>query len=495
MAHWRIAAVLLLASATSLFNLGGTTLWNDEAFSFYVAHDGLRKTIYNIATDNHPPLYYLILSVFLEFGTDVFLIRLPSALALVATSVLVYCTAAKLFGARVGLCAGLLAAINPDLIDWSQKARPYSVQTMFVALAFWGLTRVVLSEFAATRWIGAGVRDWLRTGRWKELHADLGWAAFAVGSAAAVLTQHPGALFVLSANAIAFYRWVVDRNNRPRWLLNWLIAQAVILALWLLWLPGFVGQMSAILYSAQHGGEGRGGGPFFPSANQVVESILGHFGVTSLWKARYVAWALYGCVFLLGIWQLRRYRLSAVLVLVPAFVPIAIAVLGFNLVHPIFGHLVNIMRWLQITYIMIIAVAIASSGPLRRLRHVLGILIVAVNLWALRNYYSVVHPPIDEIAQFIAAQADPGDGIIFPLNEMLRFNVGYYLRSSGKDIYGLDLTRDGEHLIRTLAQADANHRNWVLKPEGQSKMVDLSTRGPATFERKFGSVTLLRFDH
>jgi 4-amino-4-deoxy-L-arabinose transferase-like glycosyltransferase len=492
--YWQIAAVLALSLLTGLFNLTNTTLWSDEAFSYYVADDGLRATLYNIFTDTQPPLYYLLLSLFLKVGDSVFFIRVLSVIAFVGTCGLIYVLAARLFSPRIGTVAGLLAAIDPRMVDWAQKARPYSVQTFFVALALWGLVRVMTLDAAASQRIGSGLLAQRRVRDREALRADLGWTAYAVGSAAAMLTQHPGALFVLAANAVAVCHFATAPRARSRAVSNWFIAQAVVLGLWLLWLPGAWVQLSDVFSAQASGGGTRTGAFFSPSTRAVASFLAERLTVSWIWNARYVAIPVYVIACVLGIWQLRNRGIAAALVLVPIALPIGIALVGFEFIYPVFGYLLAIMRWINVPYLVLIAVAIVSPGNFRAWRFALAAAIVGINLWALKNYYQGTHPPIDELAKIIATHFKPGDGIIFPRNTLI-FAVGYYVRPFNVTIAGLDITRDGTHRIHTLAEADEHPRNWVALSEGDLLPVDLSQYAPPAFEQRWDKLVLLRFDH
>jgi hypothetical protein len=276
------------------------------------------------------------------------------------------------------------------------------------------------------------------------------------------------------------------------WFANWVIAQMMMLLLWALWLPGFIHQIGALIAVNTT----TRNPVYFIDANEMRGIILSLYSVASVWTARYGAWAIYLGGLLLGFAALRRYRFSGVAVLVPAMLPTAIGVLGFYAIHPIFGYAIATMHWMLVPYVMFIAAGIGSIGsPL--LRGAIVACFVLANAWGLRNYYETPNPPTDKLAQAIAEQAQPGDGIIFSEYTVPRFVVGYYLGPAAREIRGLDLTRDGAALIRSLEDARKNPRNWVILAGGQRSAVDveqLSGGRPPNFKRDFGAYTLLRID-
>jgi hypothetical protein len=75
--------------------------------------------------------------------------------------------------------------------------------------------------------------------------------------------------------------------------------------------------------------------------------------------------------------------------------------------------------------------------------------------------------------------------------------MDYYLLTTHDGMPGLDRTRDALGLIRTVAAAAAQRRNWMVLPEGETPAVDLAAlpaRWQPGFRRQLGSLTLLRFD-
>ena len=48
--------LVVLAALVMSFRLGSKDLWNDEAFSFFVAHRGAAATLRAISHDTQPPL-------------------------------------------------------------------------------------------------------------------------------------------------------------------------------------------------------------------------------------------------------------------------------------------------------------------------------------------------------------------------------------------------------------------------------------------------------
>ena len=88
---WPLAALIVLAAALRLPTLGAQSLWYDEAFTaVHVFHPSLSATLSAMVhTENSPPLWYLLEWVDVRvLGDGAFALRLPSALAGIATVLL-----------------------------------------------------------------------------------------------------------------------------------------------------------------------------------------------------------------------------------------------------------------------------------------------------------------------------------------------------------------------------------------------------------------------
>jgi mannosyltransferase len=133
-----VAAPAALAAVLCFTSLTGRGLGFDEAATVTIAAQHGAKLMSGIAHDGgNMSGFYVLLHVLMSwFGNGTLILRLPSALASVAT---VACTAGiglRLFGHRAGLAAGLLAAVSLPLIFWAQNARGYALMVAFVSAAY-----------------------------------------------------------------------------------------------------------------------------------------------------------------------------------------------------------------------------------------------------------------------------------------------------------------------------------------------------------------------
>lgn len=219
-----LVAILLLAFALRLVNLGGRTLWYDEAFAVLFAETGLNGMLYGTLTpvaggaaDIHPLLYYLTLNGWIRlFGQSPEMVRLYSVLIGVLTVAVVYRLAADLFDRRTGLAAALIAGLAPFAIQYAQETRMYALLALLLLLATWCYLRA---------WRGRG-RGW--------------WLAFGVLAALAMYTQQLAAFYLL---AVGLTPLLARRRDR---LLPTALAAGIAFLLYLPWFINLPGQFSKL---------------------------------------------------------------------------------------------------------------------------------------------------------------------------------------------------------------------------------------------------------
>ena len=163
-----LGGVLILAAVPRLYELDRVNYWFDESFTLKMAEYGPLELLQRLTEDTHPPLFYFILqawiALFAPLGVS------PRGLSVVcglATVAGVYVTVLEAFrfgkpqdvsGPRqqaqfAATLAGLLVALSPLHISWSNQVRMYSLMTALAAISSWLLFRALRPD--ATR------RDWI----------------------------------------------------------------------------------------------------------------------------------------------------------------------------------------------------------------------------------------------------------------------------------------------------------------------------------------------
>jgi len=158
---WLPLLLTLLALAVRLHNLTYHSLWFDEAMSVHWARSTVPRiwqVSMNLVEDRLPPLYYLALHYWrLLVGDGEFAVRLPSALLGAALIPVVYRLTLDLFGQRVAVLAGTVAALNPFLVWYSQEARMYALAALLGTLGTWFFWQAVVGRERRWYWPAYGL--------------------------------------------------------------------------------------------------------------------------------------------------------------------------------------------------------------------------------------------------------------------------------------------------------------------------------------------------
>lgn len=140
---WAVAGLTLAAFGLRVYHLGSPPLLWDEGWSIGLSQLPLGEIARITALDVHPPLYYILLKVWLSFGAHEFVTRFMSVLAGVLTVPLGYHVGRRWRGRRVGCLAALYLTLAPSLIYYSQITRMFAMSVAFLLLATYGLLGLV----------------------------------------------------------------------------------------------------------------------------------------------------------------------------------------------------------------------------------------------------------------------------------------------------------------------------------------------------------------
>ncbi len=156
-----ISILTVLGAAIRLISLGSKSLWFDEIISINIASHSLEEILRTRlrigATDdavdhlytNNPPIHLIILHVTQLFTHSEFFLRLPFALAGIATIPVTYVVVTRLFNPAIALACTVLLTISPIHVAYSQEARPTSFLVLLSLLSL--NTLLVAVENGRTR--------------------------------------------------------------------------------------------------------------------------------------------------------------------------------------------------------------------------------------------------------------------------------------------------------------------------------------------------------
>ncbi len=216
--HKWILLITVLGLLLRLFQLGEWSFWHDEALTVLLATRPISDLISITATDVHPPLYFILVKLFMVFGQNEFIVRLVSAVSGAASIVVLYLVGRDLFDERVGIVGAFILAIAPLQLFYAQEARMYTLLLLLTIFSSWFFLRA----------LGNNDKRW--------------WALFIVGATLAGYTAY--FTFPVLA-AMGLYVLLVDKR-RDR-IIHFLVAVGIIGVLYLPWISVFLSQTRAVI--------------------------------------------------------------------------------------------------------------------------------------------------------------------------------------------------------------------------------------------------------
>ncbi|MCX5771458.1 MAG: glycosyltransferase family 39 protein [Candidatus Hydrogenedentes bacterium] len=210
---WWEAALVIAAMAAALalgiYNLGGPSLWHDEAVQVYVANSLLATGRPLLPSGHvHPvaPVYNAIMAAFIGvFGDAERVVRLPSVLFAVLNVGLTFLLVRPLLGRATAVLAAVALALSPWSVAWSREARFYTSQQTFYLLTLACAWRLMESREGrrAAAWAVFGLSAYL-LGLGTSLHSVLFLApVVAYGALMAAYERRPVSRWSAYAGAAA----------------------------------------------------------------------------------------------------------------------------------------------------------------------------------------------------------------------------------------------------------------------------------------------------
>jgi uncharacterized membrane protein len=259
--RWLVLFILLLAFALRVYHLDTQSIWYDEGLSIQLAQQSPAQAIALSATTDHPPLHTLLLGAWLRVaGASDFAVRYLSVFCGVLVVALTYALG-KRYDERTGLIGAGLLAIAPLAVYYSQETRGYMLLTALILIATIVALRLLNGDRRKRIWF-AYIAS-LALALYAHYFAAFAWAAINVGWLVILLmrvavrrrsnsqpTSLRGALprdeaISLPAEEIASRNTLaMTTSKKPlgKEFVRWLVAQFIILACFLPWLPNALAQ-------------------------------------------------------------------------------------------------------------------------------------------------------------------------------------------------------------------------------------------------------------
>lgn len=150
--------IIIIGGLLRFIDLGRRPFDGDEGIIVLIANNSWHDLLVKASLDVHPPLYHLLLKLFIYFGVSEFSVRLLSAIAGVIFIYLIYIFTQKILvqstkkSETIALIAAGLAAISPFLIYPSQEARMYALFAL-LSLASYYCFYQLISQKPTTKFI------------------------------------------------------------------------------------------------------------------------------------------------------------------------------------------------------------------------------------------------------------------------------------------------------------------------------------------------------
>lgn len=457
--------ILALATLVRLYGLTAAAIWGDEGSSLLMSQYSVAGIWFHAAHDVHPPLYFMLLHGWVElFGDGIFSIRALSVVPGIATVALGIWLVRLMSTPRTALLAGLLLALLPTAVRYSQEVRMYSL------LGLWLLGATI----ALVYWLKQPQRS-----RYLVIYTLLMTAAFYTHYFTALcVIVHWAYLLVLRVQPSAPQRYI----QRPAW---WL-ANLMIVVLFLPWVPGLVDLVQHTDQLKANGDVGWELPVDWSSVPSMVWSFMTQDDGGNLALPVFLSLPLLLlAVIVVTVWRDRSvYRWSALLALYTVL-PLLVVYL-VSLASPVF-----IERYLTAYAIALpLIVALAVSHLWQRFRTLaLALLVVFIGteLVGLKNNATTdINDQISVMVEFVNQHYLPGDQIV--TSDLLWYMpYVYYNRtdaaprlytppradgsSSRPNAYGFGtlLDDDGPNVyLDQLAQLPVgNHRVWLINTADQ----------------------------
>ncbi|MFN8475019.1 MAG: glycosyltransferase family 39 protein [Anaerolineae bacterium] len=527
--------VVLVAFALRVLALGGPSLWYDEGFAVQTARLPIPALVERlIREDNHSPLHYLVLHVWmLVAGDSETALRFSSVVVGVLIVALTYAIFREVFRGRPGedsaaLIAGApsaaLVALSPFLVYYAREARMYSLLACFTLAAAWTLLaatrRTLEAEDEKQR------RD-AETQREEDVraleHQSHGreiaspslamtsppqrlrafafqnglWVAHGVLLAGMLYTQYMGVFFIPAFALFALLSgWRV--------FVRWLLAAAVGALLFLPWLPFALLQMRRLFGSTPE---------YFPAyldASAVIQNGLRSFLALDVatWAGAAAVLLLLGSAALL----IRDARRDATLArrealpMLATWLPLLlIAVASSSIAKFVARYAIPAAPMLYLSIALVLFGLLWRKAIIARAVYAVALVALLVFLgrggWSATIAPWVPHEDARGIADYLNERARPEQDIIFMDARPDAFDYYYHGQAAVHPMFvGFDYEAGASQLNAILARKP--ERIWLIlwqheaaDPTGMviDELQRRSGQGRVT-RSNYREYTLLRFD-
>lgn len=140
-----VAAIFLLGASLRIWKfIEGGPVSFDEAWSYWLGSKALSDLFRIMATDKHPPLFYLLMHFWNSSYHSESWIRIPSLLFSLSSMWFFYLLLKKFTDSKAVIIVGfLLFAFSHDQVEYGAYARMYSLATMLAIIAVYSFFNIL----------------------------------------------------------------------------------------------------------------------------------------------------------------------------------------------------------------------------------------------------------------------------------------------------------------------------------------------------------------
>ncbi|MBN2390104.1 MAG: glycosyltransferase family 39 protein [Anaerolineae bacterium] len=213
---WGWIAIVILATVVYTVGISHESFWYDEAYSSVIASYLPWQIPAQVMVDNHPPLYYILLSlVRIALGNSEWALRSLSVAGAAGLVMLGAGPVRRIFGNRNAFLYAIVVLFTPAILIYAHEARMYS-------LAICAVTAGALYGYLAVT---------------ENRRRD--WVLFCVATLAGAYLHYYGLIAGFFLHALVFFWILIQRREQLK---TYLIVGAVMVVVYLPWLIVFIRQ-------------------------------------------------------------------------------------------------------------------------------------------------------------------------------------------------------------------------------------------------------------
>lgn len=390
------------------------SVWFDEAYSIMLAKQPVSEIFRLTSLDTHPPLYYLLLSLWGNiFGWSELALRSMSVLAMGGAVIIAGLMMKKLFGIRAALITLPFIIFAPFLLRYGFEIRMYSVASFIGVAATYILINATEAKKSKQIWIYILYAIFVALGVYVLYYTVLIW--------------------------FTHFIWLIWRsysNKESIFKTNWFKAYILSVVLFLPWLPTFIKQI--------------GNGALAPiSQSMTLDNLFGIISFSFLYRPVWQLGPLLSIIILFVIIILgylsvcafklvgKKQRQYLILLAMYVIVPIAILTL-VGLFRPMYveRYLAHIL--IGLSMFIGVSVSLVSRKAKALTKIILSILIIILTMGIIQlsqvgnyNFQRLQKPDIKQSATLI--DNCDNDSKVLAAGPYVAIELSYYLPNC--DIY------------------------------------------------------------